>query len=150
MWEGSVGLVLVFSEPLGNDGGDKNTSYSLKIGHQFSFHERVLWDQFLGTGFVRTKRMCWYLSLAYLGPGFQQWWRHAYDEGKQKRSARCPIGGSRDPAGKFTITKTWSWLRAFALAVSSTGKLSSQIYLNSFSALNVPSPKVEQLTMTGI
>lgn len=80
-----------------------------------------------------------------------QWWKTWLQqaEAEESKSGRCHVGDSRDPPEQFTITETWSWLRAFVLAVSSAYKaFLSDIphFLQCFTQLS--SSKVEQLTVT--
>ena len=65
-----MGLVLVFSEPLANDGGDSHT-FCTQNQTSVSFHERVLQHQFLGPGFCEDSNnsMLWYFP------------RHSFDLG---------------------------------------------------------------------
>lgn len=121
MWEDSVGLVLMFSESLTNDGSKSRNFCTFKIRHQVFFHGRVSWHQALGISFCEDSTnssapMCvlsvpvaWVSAVMEdMATGFKV---------EEKKNGRRHMVGSKDPPEQFTIT--CSWPKAFALAVFS-------------------------------
>lgn len=140
-WLSRIGAVL--SELSACDGTDSHTSCILKIRHQIPSKKE--W-KFLGIDEVNTSIiiLCC-VSLSYLWPGYQQWWKTWLQRAKaeETENGRCHVGDSRDPPAKFSY---WSWLRACPFSVSSACKAyHSDIphFLQGFT--QVSSSKAEQL-----
>ena len=153
MWDDSAGLVLCYLNYWHMMVVMVTPSTFSKSEVSFFPWKSIMTAQSLGIGFCEdsTTSMLWCVSLSYLWPGYQQWWKTWLQqaEAEESKSGRCHVGDSRDPPEQFTITETWSWLRAFVLAVSSAYKaFLSDIphFLQCFTQLS--SSKVEQLTVT--